>query len=85
MKYISSQQYLNDRIVEEAEKMQVMNASGTSVNFEASVVLMDDEIREELHRAEDWDSEQSFFTAYERRHAEKYGEPWELSKVSPQY
>jgi hypothetical protein len=36
--------------------------------------LMDDEIRELLHAARDWTSEQAFFNAYVEAHLEKYGE-----------
>ena len=44
---------------------------------------MDDEIRESICGTVD--SEQEFFTAYEKAHAEKYGEEWELSKENPCY
>ena len=63
--------------------MKVINMNGTEINYEAAVELMDDEIRESI-----WgtvDSEQEFFTAYEKAHAEKYGEEWELSKENPCY
>lgn len=61
----------------------VQNTNGTVVDFQAAVNLMDDEIREELHNSQDWNSEQDFFEAYEKAHAEKYGEEWELSKANP--
>lgn len=35
---------------------------------------MDDGIRETLHSAQDWDSEQEFVDAYVAAHAEAYGE-----------
>ena len=60
----------------------VVNTNGKEVDFEAAVNLMDDEIREELH-SEGLTSEQEFFTAYEKAHAEKYGEEWEVSKKNP--
>lgn len=50
---------------------------------DAAVQMMDDEIREELHRLQPWKTEQQFFTAYEKAHAEKYDEEWELSKANP--
>lgn len=62
--------------------MMVTNESGREIDFSAAVALMDDEIRESLH-AEGYDTEQAFFTAYERAHVAKYGEPWELSKAAP--
>lgn len=64
--------------------MTVKNINGIEINYEAAENLMDDEIREQLH-GEGYDTEQDFFTAYEKAHAEKYGEEWELSKVNPQY
>ena len=63
--------------------MKVINMNGTEINFEAAVVLMDDEIRESICGTVD--SEQEFLTAYEKAHAEKYGEEWELSKENPCY
>lgn len=63
--------------------MKVININGTEINFEAAVILMDDEIREIICGTVD--SEQEFFTAYEKAHAEKYGEEWELSKENPCY
>ena len=63
--------------------MIVINASGVEISFEASVVLMDDEIREELYCELAPCTDQEFFTAYEKAHAEKFGEEWELSKKNP--
>ena len=63
--------------------MIVINMNGTEINYEAAVELMDDEIRERV--CDPVDSEQQFFTAYEKEHAEKYGEEWELSKENPCY
>ena len=63
--------------------MEVINMNGTEINYEAAVELMDDELREIICGTVD--SEQEFFTAYEKAHAEKYGEEWELSKENPCY
>ena len=63
--------------------MKVINMNGTEINYEAAVELMDDEIRESICGTVD--SEQEFFTAYEKAHAEKCGEEWELSKENPCY
>ena len=60
----------------------VINESGTMIDFDAAVQMMDDDIRERIH-AEGYETEQEFFTAYERAHLEQYGEPWELSKQVP--
>ena len=61
----------------------VKNANGYTLDFAASVALMDDEIRETLHRGLAPCTEQEFFTAYEKAHEAKYGEEWELSKSNP--
>ena len=63
--------------------MKVINMNGTETNYEAAVELMDDELRESICGTVY--SEQEFFTAYEKAHAEKYGEEWELSKENPCY
>ena len=63
--------------------MKVININGTEINYGAAVMLMDDEIRESICGTVD--SEQEFFNAYEKAHAEKYGEEWELSKENPCY
>lgn len=62
--------------------MKVVNASGVEIDFNASLQLMDDDIREDLHR-EGYENEQEFFAAYEKAHEEKFGEEWELSKANP--
>lgn len=63
--------------------MKVINMNGTEIDFEAAIVMMDDEIRESICGTVD--TEQEFFTEYEKAHAEKYGEEWELSKENPCY
>ena len=65
-------------------KTTVTNKNGTEINFEAAVMLMDDDIREELAR-EGYETEQDFFSAYEIAHEKAFGEEWELSKVNPVY
>lgn len=65
--------------------MKVINMNGTEINYEVAVELMDDEIREDLHFKLAPCTDQDFFTAYEKAHAEKYGEEWELSKENPCY
>ena len=63
--------------------MMVINMNGTEINYETAAELMDDEIRESICGTVD--SEQEFFTAYEKAHVEKHGEEWELSKENPCY
>ena len=63
--------------------MKVINMNGAEINYEAAVELMDDEVMESICGTVD--TEQEFFTAYEKAHAEKYDEEWELSKENPCY
>lgn len=65
--------------------MKVTNKNGTEIDFNVAVMLMDDEIREELHEDMAPCTDQEFFSAYEARHEAKYGEEWELSKENPCY
>ena len=58
--------------------MKVINQNGTEIDFEVAVSLMDDEIREDLNRGLAPCSEQEFFSAYEKAHAEKYGEEFQV-------
>lgn len=67
------------------EIKMVINQEGKEIDFDAAVALMDDEIREQIHDELAPCTEQEFFSAYEKAHAAKYGEPWELSKVNPVY
>lgn len=65
------------------EIIEVINKNGTEIDYEASINLMDDEIREALHSEIAPCTEQEFFTAYEKAHKEKFNEEWELSKSNP--
>ena len=65
--------------------MKVKNINCTEINYEAAVILMDEEIREEIANSFEAESEQEFFSLYEKKHIEKYGEEWELSKENPVY
>lgn len=51
---------------------------GHEVDFDACVNMMDDEIREELHAEMAPCTDQEFLDAYVERHAEKYGEDFEI-------
>lgn len=57
----------------------VKNQYEIEINFEAAAILMDDELREELHNDIAPCTEQEFFDAYCERHLVKYGEDWELA------
>lgn len=63
----------------------VINSNGTSINYDAAVALMDDDLREEVAADLAPCTEQEFFTEDCKRHAVKFGEPWELDKSNPTY
>ena len=63
----------------------VINSNGTSINYDAAVALMDDNLREDVAADLAPCTEQEFFTEYCKRHAVKFGEPWELDKSNPTY
>lgn len=52
--------------------MTKITYKGHQYDADAAINLMDDEIREKLHSARDWKSEQEFFDAYVKAHAETY-------------
>lgn len=62
----------------------IKNSWGTTIDFQAAVMAMDDEIREAVHADMAPCTEEEFFTEYCRRHAEKYGETFEWDKANPQ-
>lgn len=64
---------------------KVINSYGTEINYNAAVYLMDDELREEVHADLAPCTEQEFFDEYARRHAERFGEIWEMDKRNPCY
>ena len=61
--------------------MKVINRNGYELDLDIAAHYMDEEIRESLCGTVD--TEQEFFSAYEKAHEEKYGEEWELSKANP--
>lgn len=63
----------------------VKNSNNVTINYDAAVELMDDDIREELAAELAPCTEQEFFTAYAKAHAERFGEEWELDKANPVY
>ena len=58
--------------------MKKVNLNGYEVDFDACVILMDEEIREELHMELAPCTEQEFLDAYVERHAEKFGENFQI-------
>ena len=78
---ITKGERISHKTSERVKKMKmVINKNGKEINYDAAVMMMDDEIREEIANAGDCETEQEFFTAYEKAHEEAYGEEWELSK-----
>ena len=59
--------------------MTKITYKGHQYDADAAINLMDDEIREKLHSARDWESKQEFFDAYVKLHAEKYGEEFAIN------
>lgn len=51
----------------------VKDAKGRLIDFDAAVVLMDDELREEV-ADECHDTDQAFLVAYAARHEQRFGE-----------
>ena len=64
---------------------KVINRAGTEVVYSSAEPLMEEDLREELHRKLAPCPEQEFFEAYEDAHEERFGEEWILSNESPQY
>ena len=52
--------------------------NGHEVDFEACVILMDDELREELHMELDECSEQEFLDRYCEAHVQKFNEEFSI-------
>lgn len=67
------------------EIKMVKNLNDVEIYWDSAVNLMDDDLREELNGELAPCTEQEFFTAYEKAHAERFGEEWELSKENPCY
>ena len=63
----------------------VTNPFGEVIPTNVAVQLMDDDLREALHRKMAPCREQDFFDAYCVAHREKFGEVWELAKPNPCY
>lgn len=61
----------------------IYNGAGTEIDFEAAVGLMDDDLREDLHRLMAPCTEAEFFAAYCAAHRDKFGEEFEPNKSNP--
>lgn len=71
-----------DTMQEELEKLAdqyVENSDGHMINYDAAVEMMDDDLREELHREMAPCTNQEFYDAYVKAHAAKYnGEKFQI-------
>lgn len=63
----------------------VINSWGNEIDYEVSVTMMDDEVRENLHNEIAPCTEQEFFDAYAAAHKEQFGEDWILDTENPCY
>ena len=63
----------------------VSNEHGVKIDFAVAEMMMDDEVREDVHMGMAPCTEQEFFDEYAKRHEEKFGEEWELAKANPCY
>lgn len=64
----------------------IANSEGKQYRIDewpAIVNMMDDELREEVHRDLAPCTEQEFFSAYAAAHLSRFGEQWELDKKNP--
>ncbi len=62
----------------------IINSYGEEFDFEATVQMMDDEVRESVHEDMAPCSEQEFFDEYCKRHEAKFGEPFIFDERHPQ-
>lgn len=63
----------------------VFNEWGTEINYDIAVSMMDDDLREEIHRELAPCTEQEFFDEYAKRHKEKFDEEWIFTEKNPCY
>lgn len=63
----------------------VKNSWNEEIDFDAAVMLMDDETREEVHAELAPCSDQEFFDAYCKRHLRKTGEAFVCDTENPCY
>ncbi|SDK41378.1 hypothetical protein SAMN05216189_103750 [Pseudomonas delhiensis] len=60
--------------------MSKVTLNGQQIDFDAAVNLMDAELREELHSAQEWTNDQEFLDAYVQAHAAKFdGEEFQVA------
>ena len=63
----------------EERKQYVQDEDGRTVNYAAAVEMMDDDLREQLHQEMAPCTNQEFYNAYVKAHAEKFnGEKFQI-------
>ena len=65
--------------------LKVFNSWGREIDFGVAEVLMDEELREELHFKLAPCTAQEFFDTYADIHEQKFGEVWTLESLNPCY
>ena len=64
--------------------MKVVNKNGYEIDFDLSLMFMDDEIKEKVAKVIPNEcTEQGFFTLYEEEYEKATGKEWFLSKRNP--
>ena len=62
------------------DEIYVYDDGGNVIDYDTAVYLMDDDIREEIHREGKFDGDkQGFFNEYCKRHREKYNEDFTIN------
>ncbi len=61
----------------------VQNDWCMDIDYDTAVEMMDDELREELHRELAPCDHQTFFDAYAEAHKERFGEEWIMNTNNP--
>lgn len=59
--------------------MSTVILNDRTIDFDAAVMLMDDEIREDIHSKLAPCTDQEFIDAYASAHEEKYGEEFQVA------
>lgn len=63
----------------------VVNEYGVIFDYDLSVSMMDDDLREQIHGEFAPCTDQEFFNEYAKQHEQKFNEVWELAKENPCY
>ena len=67
------------------KESKVRTSGGKLIDLDAAVMLMDDDLRDEVHADIAPCTDQKFFDEYCKRHEEKFGEEFEPNKENGQW